>query len=98
MTGKVVVITGASDGIGYSVAEAMGEAGGDVVLWYNSNDAAIEKSKDLARVHGIRAAAYKVDVSEATQVSETIKRVVESFGKIDVFIANAGRPNFVSQS
>lgn len=36
LQGKTIVITGAADGIGYAVAEAMAEAGGDVALWYNS--------------------------------------------------------------
>jgi sorbose reductase len=36
MDGKVVVVTGAADGIGYAVAEAIAEAGGQVALWYNS--------------------------------------------------------------
>ncbi len=57
MKGKVVAITGAADGIGYAVAEAMAEAGGDVALWYNSNDAAISKGERLAKAHGIRAKA-----------------------------------------
>lgn len=34
--GKVVVITGAADGIGYAVAEAMAEANADIAMWYNS--------------------------------------------------------------
>lgn len=57
MKGKVVAITGASAGIGFAVAEAIAEAGGDVALWYNSNDAAIEKGKGLEKAHGIRAKA-----------------------------------------
>jgi sorbose reductase len=36
MAGKTIVVTGAADGIGYAVAEAMAEAGGDVALWYHS--------------------------------------------------------------
>lgn len=36
MTGKVVVVTGGADGIGYAVAEGMAEANAHVVLWYNS--------------------------------------------------------------
>lgn len=36
MAGKVVTVTGAADGIGYAVAEAMAEAGAAVALWYNS--------------------------------------------------------------
>ncbi|OQD76413.1 hypothetical protein PENDEC_c004G06685 [Penicillium decumbens] len=90
MAGKVVVVTGAADGIGLAVTEAMAEAGANVVLWYNSNKAAVEKSQELAKRHNVKSAAYQVDVSEPTQVSETIKEVVEVFGKIDVFVANAG--------
>ncbi|CAG8924123.1 unnamed protein product [Penicillium salamii] len=90
MKGKVVVITGAADGLGYAVAESMAEAGADVALWYNSNDVAIEKAKTLAKENNIKTSAYKVDVSDSTQVSETIAKVAQDFGKIDVFVANAG--------
>ncbi|CAG7918955.1 unnamed protein product [Penicillium olsonii] len=90
MKGKVVVITGAADGLGYAVAESMAEAGANVALWYNSNDVAIEKAKALADRHGINTSASKVDVSDSTQVSETVAKVVQDFGKIDVFVANAG--------
>ncbi|OOQ88025.1 Sorbose reductase SOU1 [Penicillium brasilianum] len=109
LDGKVVVVNGAADGIGLAVAQAMAEAGANVVLWYNSNEAAIQKSHELADQHKIKSAAYKVDgkptsifeakvasnslfgvVSESTQVSKAMEKVVEDFGKIDVFVANAG--------
>ncbi|KAJ5287890.1 hypothetical protein N7478_003576 [Penicillium angulare] len=90
MNGKVVIVTGAADGIGLAVAEAIAEAGGNVAFWYNSNDAAVQHSKDLAVTHNVKTSAYKVDVSVSTQVQETIAKVVQDFGKIDVFIANAG--------
>ncbi|KAL4776488.1 hypothetical protein BDW60DRAFT_176461 [Aspergillus nidulans var. acristatus] len=90
MAGKTIVVTGAADGIGYAVAEAMAEAGGDVALWYHSNDAAIAKAEGLAKEHGVRAVAYKVDVSDPDAVQSTISTVVKDFGKIDVFVANAG--------
>lgn len=90
MAGKTIVVTGAADGIGYAVAEAMAEAGGDVALWYHSNDAAIAKAEGLTKEHGVRAVAYKVDVSDPDAVQSTISTVVKDFGKIDVFVANAG--------
>ncbi|KAL4742511.1 hypothetical protein BDV11DRAFT_180553 [Aspergillus similis] len=90
MAGKTIVVTGAADGIGYAVAEAMAEAGGDVALWYHSNDAAIAKAEGLTKEHGVRAVAYKVDVSDPDAVQSTISNVVKDFGKIDVFVANAG--------
>ncbi|KAK2041860.1 short chain dehydrogenase [Colletotrichum somersetense] len=90
VTGKVIVVTGAADGIGLAVSEAMAEAGGNVALWYNSNDVAVQKARDLASTHNIKTLAYKVDVSDPTQVQEAIAKVVKDFGKIDVFVANAG--------
>ncbi|RSL56758.1 hypothetical protein CEP54_008620 [Fusarium duplospermum] len=90
LDGKVVVVTGAAGGIGFAVAEAMAEAGANVAFWYNSNDTAIEKAESLAKEHNITTRPYKVDVSNSDQVQSTITKVVEDFGKIDVFVANAG--------
>lgn len=90
MTGRVVAINGASDGIGYSVAEGMVEAGADVALWYNSNDAAVSKAATLSKDFGIRAKAYKIDVTDAEAVRIGLDEVVRDFGKLDCFVANAG--------
>jgi len=91
MRGKVTVVSGASEGIGFAVAEAIAEAGGDVALWYNSNPAAVTKGEQLAKQHGIRTKAYQVQISDPDQVEKAISSVVNDFGKLDVFIANAGR-------
>ncbi|CAG7562470.1 unnamed protein product [Fusarium equiseti] len=88
---KVCIVNGAADGIGYAVAEGYAEAGGNVALWYNSNDAAIEKARSLSEQHGIKASAYQVDVSDAQQIQGALKKVLDDFGKIDVYVANAGK-------
>ncbi|CAI7565485.1 unnamed protein product [Penicillium pancosmium] len=90
LKGKTVVVNGAADGIGLAVAEAMAEAGANVAFWYNSNDAAIKKAQELAISHSIKTQAYKVDVSNADSVQKNITQVVKDFGKIDVFVGNAG--------
>ncbi|KAK2590408.1 hypothetical protein QQS21_011913 [Conoideocrella luteorostrata] len=90
LPGRVAVVTGAADGIGYAVAEAMAEAGAHVGLWYNSNEAAIERAEELAKTHGVKTVAFKVDVSDSAAVESTMAKVVEQFGKIDIFVANAG--------
>ena len=87
---RVAIITGAADGIGFAAAEAMAEAGAHVALWYNSNPAAVEKAKQLAATHGVKAQAYQVEVSSPEKVQSAITTVVQDFGKIDVFLANAG--------
>jgi sorbose reductase len=90
MDGKVVAITGGADGLGLAAAEAMAEAGANIALWYNSNPAAIERSKDLEAKFGIKSKAYQVGVSNHKAVEQAMAKVVEDFGKLDVFCANAG--------
>jgi sorbose reductase len=90
MKHRLVCITGASDGIGFAVEEAMAEAGADLALWYNTDDAAVLKRAQLATKHGIKVETYQVEVSDADKVRQTIQRRVEDFGRLDVFVANAG--------
>jgi sorbose reductase len=90
MKGRVVCITGSSDGIGMAVAEAMAEAGADLALWYNSNSAAVDKGAELASQHGVRVKAYRVNVSNPEAVRTAVASVVADFGHLHVMIANAG--------
>lgn len=90
MKGKLVAITGGSDGIGLSVAEAIAEAGGDLALLYNTNSNAIQHAERLVNLHKIRAKAFQCEISNGKSVQETILSIVDTFGKLDVFIANAG--------
>lgn len=90
MKNKVVAITGAADGIGLAVAEAVAEAGADVALWYNTNESAVRRAQLLEHQYNIKAISYKVNVSDDVAVEKAIERVVFDFGKIDVFVANAG--------
>lgn len=90
MKDKVVAVTGASDGIGYAVAEAIAEAGGNVALLYNSNKAAEEKAPQLAKEHNIKAKAYQLEISNPENVERVINQVAKDFGKLDVFVANSG--------
>ncbi|KAF2729900.1 putative NADP-dependent mannitol dehydrogenase [Polyplosphaeria fusca] len=92
LKGRVCVVTGASGGIGGAIAEAYAEAGGDVALWYNSNPVAKQKAEELVKEYGVRAKAYQLDVSDADKVKAGIDEVVKDFGKLDVFVANAGMP------
>ncbi|ETN36951.1 uncharacterized protein HMPREF1541_07939 [Cyphellophora europaea CBS 101466] len=93
LDGKVAVITGAADGIGLAVAEAFAEAGAHLALWYNSNTAAVDKAAALAAQHSIKAQAYQVPVQDASAVQAAVARVVQDFGSLDIFVANAGAGN-----
>src|SRR5918997_5216899 len=87
---QVVLITGASTGIGAALARAFGAAGADIVVHYNSSaDAAREVARDIEDAGG-RAETVQADVSDPAQISSLISQVVERFGRIDVLINNAG--------
>lgn len=64
-----------------------------MALWYNTNDSAIHAARKLSELHGVKAKAYQVQVTDAKKVEQTIGEVVKDFGKLDIFVANAGAAN-----
>ncbi|OGI16143.1 MAG: hypothetical protein A3E38_00840 [Candidatus Moranbacteria bacterium RIFCSPHIGHO2_12_FULL_54_9] len=88
-TGKTVVVTGGSMGIGYGIAKRFAEAGANVVI--ADIDAASGEEKVAAiAAEGKRALFVKTDVSSEGDVKHLIAAAVEAFGTIDVFVNNAG--------
>ena len=86
MTGKVVLITGASRGIGAASARAFADAGAKVALVARSSD----EIEALAGEIGENAIAITCDVSIYTDVADAISKTEAVFGPLDVFIGNAG--------
>lgn len=94
LKGKVVIITGASGpkGMGIEAARGCAEMGADVAITYSSRPEGGEKNaKELASTYGVKAKAYKLNVSSYDECAKLVKDVVSEFGKVDAFIANAGR-------
>ena len=88
MKNKVAVITGSTRGFGYAIAEAMLKAGATVIVSGRSTDAlerAIQSLESLGEVRGLVC-----DVREEQQVYALARQVVQQFGRIDVWINNAG--------
>ncbi|GAA6035466.1 hypothetical protein JCM8097_000268 [Rhodosporidiobolus ruineniae] len=91
MKGKVTLITGGAGGIGFAVAEAVAEAGGDVALLYNSSEAKAKAgAEDLEKRYGVKARAFKCQVTDRLSIEEAVDAVATEFGRIDVAVANAG--------
>jgi len=90
LKGKVVLVTGASKGIGAGIAEEAALEGADVVINYNTgkNDA-VNVLSEIEKAGG-RGIIIKADVSKKSEVDNLIKESIEHFGKIDVLINNAG--------
>ena len=87
---SVVLITGASRGIGAGCAEAFAGAGYDVAVNYRrSREKAEELAKRLSSL-GVRAVAVQADVSDSGQVKAMFERVRAELGDVDVLVNNAG--------
>ena len=90
LSGKVALITGASSGIGRSIALAYAAAGADVVLTFRSNRRGAEETAAQARAAGHRVETLKADVALEREVDALADAVRRSFGRVDVWVNNAG--------
>ena len=88
--GKVVLVTGASRGIGRAIANKFAESGAHVAFTYLSS---VEKGEALVKeleAYGIKAKGYRSDASMFDAAEELVNSVMTDFGQIDVLINNAG--------
>lgn len=86
---KVVVVTGASSGLGVSFAEAFAEAGADVVLGARRVER-LEQTAELVTKAGRRVASAQTDVVDPEQCQRLVDTAMETFGRVDILINNAG--------
>jgi short-subunit dehydrogenase len=96
---SVVIITGASSGIGLACARAFYNEGAKLVLAARSEEIIKELADELNSKGETRAIAVKTDVAVETDCKHLIEKAIETFGKIDILINNAGvsmRANFLN--
>ena len=86
---KVAVVTGSSRGVGRSVA-SYGKEGAKVVVNYTSSEKAAIEVVDAIKGMGSDAIAVKADVASASNADALIQSAVDTFGRIDVLVNNAG--------
>lgn len=89
LTGQVAVVTGGSRGIGAATAQALAEAGADVVVTARS-EAALEQTAQRVRETGRQALAIPADVSKRPAVEQVVEHTLAELGRIDILINNAG--------
>jgi len=90
LSDKVAIVTGGSRGIGRAISIALAQAGANVnIIYASKEDAALETRGEIAQLGG-NAEIYKCNVADEKMVEETLKKVIDKFGKIDILVNNAG--------
>jgi len=90
LTGKVAVVTGASKGIGASIAEHLADEGASVVVNYSSSKAGADAVVKRITEKGGKAIAAQADVSKPAEIERLFAQTKAAFGKLDILVNNAG--------
>jgi NAD(P)-dependent dehydrogenase (short-subunit alcohol dehydrogenase family) len=89
LKGKVALVTGGNGGIGLGMAEAMAQAGADIVIW-GTNPAKNQAAEARLLESGVRVLAQLVNVADEAAVVAAMAEAIAAMGRVDTVIANAG--------
>ena len=90
LTNKIALVTGASKGIGASIAKHLGAAGATVVVNYATSQAGADKVVATITEAGGQAIALQGDFSNPEDITRTFAQIKEKYGKLDILVNNAG--------
>jgi len=90
LDGKVALVTGSSRGIGRAVVVLLAKEGAQVAINYNSDEAGAREVADEIAAFGGTAMLTQADVSNSDEARAMIKKIVDTWGRLDVLVNNAG--------
>ena len=90
LTNRRALVTGGARGLGRVIADALAEAGGDLVITSRTLTSAQQAAAEIARATGRRAVGLEADVSRAEDVTRLADQAEQSLGAIDILVNNAG--------
>jgi len=89
LTGRVAMVTGASRGLGQSMARALAKAGADLALTSRDRGRLVDAEKEISSFGG-RTLCVELDVRELDSIAEAVSAAENAFGRIDILVNNAG--------
>jgi glucose 1-dehydrogenase len=87
---QVAIVTGAGSGIGRAIALRFAREGADIAVVYSRNDANARESAGMIEALGRRALVCKADVSDERAIAQAVEHVLETLGRLDCLVNNAG--------
>lgn len=90
LEGKVAIVTGGNSGIGKSIVLALAKEGADVVIDYVAHPGATEDLEQRVEALGARAIGVEADVGEVADLRNLVDTAVNTFGRVDIMVNNAG--------
>ncbi len=95
---RVMVVTGASRGIGRAIAVALAAPGHDIIVNYQANEGAAKETAAVVEARGAKAHLWRFNVADAQEVKDAFKEIVGQHQRLDVLVNNAGitRDNLVA--
>ena len=90
LTGKLALVTGATQGLGMAIAEGIGKSGATVVINGNSSQEKINNAVSIFKSQGINAYGYRFNVTDEKAVVNAVAQIEKEVGSIDILVNNAG--------
>jgi NAD(P)-dependent dehydrogenase (short-subunit alcohol dehydrogenase family) len=90
LKGRTAIITGGSRGIGKAISLALASEGANVVINYRRDEDAARQTVAEVEAFGVKTLSFQADIGDHEQVKEMVSKTVDSLGKVDILINNAG--------
>lgn len=90
LTGKTVLVTGATRGLGYAMAQCFADEGAEIAFIYRTSVDKAKTVEEEIQAKGVRCKGYQLHIARFDDVAATISQIHSDFGKIDVLVNNAG--------
>ena len=90
ISGRNAIVTGASRGIGRATALRLASLGANIAVIYSGNEAAAAETVEKCIGLGVKAKAYRCDVSSAEETKNAVQEIRKDFGSVEILVNNAG--------
>ncbi|MBO6064947.1 MAG: SDR family NAD(P)-dependent oxidoreductase, partial [Lachnospiraceae bacterium] len=90
LTGNVALVTGCSTGLGVQMARALANQGADIICLARRKNLVDEVAEQIRKDFGVKAIGISCDITDTERVEAAVKEAMDTFGRIDILINNAG--------